>query len=103
MVESKNQGDGQVRNVIYAKWREDKPAEKGYSKELISVKTEPKYYDNLGSFPPLYKDCYTFLDHFERQIKAGSDRHYLGTRAKLNENEFGEYEWLSYRQVESLA
>lgn len=66
--------------MIYAKWREDKPADKGYSKELISVKTDPKYYDNLDAIPLLYKDCHTFLDHFERQIKTGSDRPYLGTR-----------------------
>jgi hypothetical protein len=66
MVESTNQGDGQVRNVIYAKWREDKPAEKGYSKELISVKTDPKYYDNLDAIPPAFEGCLTFLDHFER-------------------------------------
>lgn len=27
----------------------------------------------------------------------------LGTRARLNEKEFGEYEWKSYREVEQLA
>ena len=52
--------------MIYAKWREDKPAEKGYSKELISVKTQPKYYDNLDAIPAVFDGCYTFLDHFER-------------------------------------
>ncbi len=31
MVESTNNGDGIVRNTIYATWRKDKPAEKGYS------------------------------------------------------------------------
>lgn len=50
MVEStKNLGDGVVRSTIYAKWREDKPAKNGYSQELINVKVDPKYYDDLGS------------------------------------------------------
>ena len=48
MVEANpDQGDGQVRNVNYGKFREDKEAEPGYSKELICSTVEPKYYDHL--------------------------------------------------------
>ena len=36
-------------------------------------------------------------------MKTGRDRPYLGTRVKLNEKEFGEYEWLSFGEVETLA
>jgi len=39
-------GDGVVRNIIYAKWRTDKPAEPGHSHELVNINLEPKYYDN---------------------------------------------------------
>lgn len=49
MVEQTTQGDGLVRNVIYATWREDKPAEKGYSRELVGVGLDPKYYDDINS------------------------------------------------------
>ena len=43
------QGDGIVRNTEYGKWREDKEAEQGYSRELINHQIEPKYYDDLGA------------------------------------------------------
>ena len=43
------QGDGIERNTEYGKWREDKEAERGYSRELINHQIEPKYYDDLGA------------------------------------------------------
>ena len=37
MVEANpNQGDGIVRNTLYANWRKDKAPSPGYSAELIS-------------------------------------------------------------------
>ena len=39
------------RHVTYAKWREDKPAEEGYSRELICINTQPAHYDNLNGQP----------------------------------------------------
>ena len=56
-----------ARNVIYAKFRTDKPADKGCSPELISVNVDTKYYDNFDAQPLTYKGCTTFLEHFERQ------------------------------------
>ena len=43
MVESTEKGDGVHRPIIYARWRDDKPAEDGHSKELISVDTLPEH------------------------------------------------------------
>ena len=37
MVEGKIEGDGVIRNIVYAKWRDDVPVMKGYSPELINV------------------------------------------------------------------
>jgi hypothetical protein len=88
---------------MYAKFREDKPAEKGYSPELIGVSVNPKYYDNLDANPLMLHDCHTYLDHFERQIRNRKDAPFLGTRVKLNEKEFGEYEWKSYGETELIA
>ena len=48
MVEATVQGDGVNRPVIYARWREDKPASEGCSKELISVDTPKEFYDDLA-------------------------------------------------------
>ena len=42
------QGDGIVRDVLYGKFREDKEAEEGYTRELLNVRVPPQYYDNLG-------------------------------------------------------
>jgi long-chain acyl-CoA synthetase len=96
MVESSNQGDGVVRNVIYAHWRDDKPAEPGYSKELVGVRLDRKYWDKMEEQPPLREGCYTFLDYFEKHCQERRDESYLGTRAKLNDKDFGDYEWISY-------
>ena len=52
MVESAaNQGDGLERPIIYAKWREDKEADPGYSRELVNVDTPPECLDDLNSLP----------------------------------------------------
>jgi hypothetical protein len=52
--------------VIYAKWRDDIPAEPGYSRELVSVELDPKYYDAINTIPSVVPECLTFLDYFER-------------------------------------
>ena len=39
MVESTAGTDGIERRIMYAKWREDKPADPGYSKELVNIDT----------------------------------------------------------------
>ena len=56
MVEAAPVGDGLVRNYEYARWRDDKEAEPGHSRELISVNVEPQYYDNLGGQPFMTAD-----------------------------------------------
>ena len=56
MVESATtQGDGIARNVIYAKWRDDKEADPGFSKELVNIDTPPECYDDPNSLP-IYKN-----------------------------------------------
>ncbi len=81
MVES-NLGDGVVRNTIYAKWRDDKPATPGYSRELVSVNLDPKFYDNMEQ-QPHKPGCRTFLDYFERLVAEHPNDDYLGTRVKV--------------------
>ena len=53
MVESTNtgQGDGIERRVMYAKWREDKPADPGYSQELVNIETPTEVLDDMDSLP----------------------------------------------------
>ena len=72
MVESNvssSNGDGIIRNVKYAKWREDKPADANYSPELVNLTLDPKYYDNMNAIPPYKEGMLTFLDYFEDHVK----------------------------------
>jgi hypothetical protein len=64
------------------------------------VRVDPKYYDDFDNQPLTYQDCNTYLEHFERQIRNRGDAPFLGTRVKLNEKDFGDYEWKSYKEVE---
>jgi len=47
----------------------------------------------------MYENCETYLDHFDRQIRIRGDEPFLGTRVKLNEKEYGDFEWKSYKEV----
>lgn len=90
-------------DLIYARWRQDKPAEQGYSRELISVDLETQYWDDNTNMPPLKKGCYTWLDYFEKIVQERPNDTFLGTRVKLNDKEFGEYEWMTYKQLETIS
>ena len=103
MVETKIQGDGVVRNIIYAKWRTDLPVKKGYTPELINVDVPVQYYDNLEGQPDYIPGRKTFLDFFELHLKERRDDKFLGTRVKIGEKEFGDYEWMTYRTVEEIC
>ena len=51
MVESTDGTDGIERRIMYARWREDKPAEDGYSKELVNIETPQEVLDDMDSLP----------------------------------------------------
>ena len=76
MVESKaaqeeSGGDGIVRNIEYAVWRNDVDPEEGYSRELISVKA-PKDCDweaTMESSLEPYPGCDTLMKIFQHQVK----------------------------------
>jgi len=57
MVEKSNNGeDGIVRTVKYAAWRSDLSPTPGYSRELISTRTEPQYVQDLETRPHVKED-----------------------------------------------
>ena len=65
MVESKEvAGDGVNRPIEYARFRDDKPAEEGYSAELISNRVDPKFYDDLDAAPKPKDGIHALLDLF---------------------------------------
>lgn len=97
MVEA-TQGDGVNRPVIYARWREDKEAQPGHTRELISVDTPKEFWDNHNGMPKAVPEAVTFLDYFERNCKLYGNDPFLGTRQVTHKDEngkevFGEYQW----------
>ena len=50
MVES-TKGDGIDRKVMYSIWRDDKPADPGYLKELINADTPREFWDDMDNLP----------------------------------------------------
>ena len=65
----------------YARWRTDKESTPGYTPELISIKVDPKYYDDLGS-KPRELPIETLLEAFERNVTERPNSPYLGWRVK---------------------
>lgn len=108
MVEATVQGDGVNRPVIYARWRDDKPASEGHSKELISVDTPKEFFDNLEGQPKHREGCNTYLDYFEHSVRARPEAPFLGQRVPNGVDEkgkpvFGEYVWKSFKEVETIT
>lgn len=86
-----NQGDGLERPIQYAKFRTDKTASPGYSRELISVNVDPKYYDRMHEVPlPEHSpDLDTFLKLFKRNVAQRPHEPFLGTRQQIEDSADG--------------
>ena len=99
MVEANIEGDGIVRPHDYAKFRDDKPAEPGFSRELINSRVDPKYYDNLEGIPYLNTECETLYQHFKKHVAERPNDPFMGTRRLLDTQTadgkpmYGDYEW----------
>ena len=99
MVEAVQEGDGVRRDVIYGKWRTDKPATPGYSADLVHIDAPESCYDNFDKLPILDKPLNSILDVFLNQVRDKPDNRLFGTRAKNTDGSFGAYEWMTYKDV----
>ena len=92
MVESTQaQGDGVNRPIHYADFRTDKPASPGYSPELLGAHIDPRYYDDLDSYPSTCPGVETLLQCFERNVQENPDAPFLGSRIKRSDGTFSDY------------
>ena len=66
-------GDGIVRHVQYAAYRQDKEAEEGHTRELICTRVAPEFYDDLGAQPLLQAGDKTLLECFQRHVTERGD------------------------------
>ena len=111
MVEARQDtlGDGNERPVQYAKFREDKPAQPGYTKELISVLVPEDQYDSMVTEKAELYRCSTVWDLFQRQVSNRGNTPFLGSRHKTGAFDekmtpvFGPYEWLTFNQINITA
>ena len=91
----------------YGRWRDDKEAEPGHSRELVSVNTAKEFYDNLAAQPHLNKEGEdrTLMDAFKRQARTRGNEPFLGVRQRIGTDEngkpiMGDYSWETYSQVD---
>lgn len=79
----------------YGIFRDDKPAQLGYSRELICIayKDKPDYLA-----PGVIDGCSTVPELFQKVVRKFPNRQFLGTR---NLNIEGKpYEWKTYREID---
>ena len=91
MVEATTKTAEIERKVPYAKWREDKPADPGYSAELINVKCPPECMDNFDSLPDFKHPYDTILGAFLHTLEKKRDDPFMGTRKREPNGSFGPY------------
>ena len=60
--------DGIVRRTQYARFRTDKEATPGYTRELISNRVEAQYYDDLDAQPGGENSKPTLYETFKRNV-----------------------------------
>jgi hypothetical protein len=91
MVESTAKTDGIERRVMYAKWRDDKPAEEGYSKELVNIDTPADAYDDMDKYTNSFMKHKTILHCFLDTASRKKDEPFMGTRGRNPDGSFGAY------------
>ena len=96
MVQANPEGDGIERTVPYAKFRDDKPAETGYSAELVNIDIDPQFYDDLAGQPFLRSDYSTIMAHFKKQVMTRGDEPMMGSRPKTGVDDKGKPTFGSY-------
>lgn len=87
---------------MYAKWREDKEAEPGYSRELVNIDTPVEFLDNMNEiedYKTHSKDYSTIIHAFLNTVKRKGDAPFMGTRARNPDGSFGAYTWQSYNEI----
>ena len=83
----------------YGVFRTDKPADPGYSPDLVHHEIDPKYYDDFNQLPLLDSPIKSIIGCFYKTVAEKPNRRFLGTRPKLQDGTFGPYEWMTFQQV----
>ena len=92
-------GDGITRHVPYGVWRTDKPADAGYSADLVHYDIPQDCYDNFDRLPVLNNPTKSIVEVFVNQVRERPNHRFLGTRKPQADGTFGAYEWQTYQEV----
>ena len=99
MVEATAKTDGIVRKIMYAKWRTDKPADPGYSQELVNINTPDEFLDNMDGLPAFKQPYDTIMGAFLHTLERKRNDPFMGTRERLPNGEFGGYKWQTWAEI----
>ena len=85
--------------------RTDKPADDGYTQEIINPKLDKALWDKIEELPEVYPECTTYVDHFNRQVATRPDAAMMGTRKPLPEDpsKVGPFEWMSWAEAQVIV
>jgi long-chain acyl-CoA synthetase len=89
-----------MSKFIYGRWNDDKPAEEGFSKELISsdfdiIKAKGATLDDMHATP--FENVNTLYDAMKRNIDRIPNQECYGTRHG------DEYKWINYKDAMDTA
>ena len=99
MVEAKPAPNAERLPFNYGVFRSDKPADPGYSRELMNINIDNAHYDNFEQLPELNNPTNSIIDVFYKAVREKGNRHFLGTRPLQANGSYGPYEWMSYQDV----
>ena len=83
----------------YGVFRSDKPADQGFTPDVVHHEIDAKYYDDFNSLPELDSEFQSINQVFESTVKKYPNRPFLGQRPQLEDGTFGPYEWMTYQRV----
>lgn len=89
--------------VTYGKMRTDKPAQPGYSAELVNIDVDPAHYDDLERIPILQNAKTNFIALLQGHALANGNNKFLGTRERHADGSYGNYTWQTYAEIWSLT
>ena len=82
---------------VYGVFRDDKPADQGFTPDVVHNEIDPQYYDNFDGLPELDSEFQSINQVFESTVKKYPNRNFMGQRPLLEDGSFGPYEWKTYQ------
>lgn len=99
-----------MSNIQYGYWRTDKPAEPGFSQELISAYSDPKKLDSLDTWPvapDTGRELKTLTEAVTNLASRLPDHPWMGTKVKTGTAPDGKptygYEWMTVKECVDIA